>query len=81
MIWLTLGLLLMVCVVEATLHLRSKRPDQSAGRVDPEAEVKAAVELHRIRRRLDGEAVRHDQRRDASSLRREIHGVLHDDAE
>jgi membrane protein involved in colicin uptake len=46
---------------------------------DPEKVVQAAVELHRIRRRLDLADLRHRQRRDAAQLKREIADALDDD--
>ncbi|HET7060272.1 MAG TPA: hypothetical protein VFH99_03100 [Candidatus Saccharimonadales bacterium] len=39
---------------------------------DPEQAIKAAVELHKIRRRLDASLAKTEQRRNLSRLRREI---------
>jgi hypothetical protein len=40
--------------------------------VDPEQAMKAAVELHRIRRNLDVAWIKREQRRGAARVRREI---------
>lgn len=44
--------------------------------VSREAEAQAAIELHRIRRRLDVADVRAEQRRDTARLRRDLGDVL-----
>jgi uncharacterized membrane-anchored protein YhcB (DUF1043 family) len=41
-------------------------------RVSREAETEAAIELHRVRRRLDVTDIRAEQRRDLGQLRQEI---------
>lgn len=45
---------------------------------DPEAELKAALELHRIRRNLDVSLTKTDQRREADRMRRQIGEALDD---
>jgi hypothetical protein len=52
-------------------------PDESP--VDPEKAMQAAVELHRIRRRLDVADLRHREWRDARRLKREIGEALEDE--
>ncbi|HEX7245080.1 MAG TPA: hypothetical protein VF245_05890 [Solirubrobacterales bacterium] len=46
--------------------------------IDPEQEMKVAVELHRIRRNFDAAQIKSEQRRDAAQLRREIGKTLKD---
>jgi hypothetical protein len=46
---------------------------------DPEKVVQAAVELHRIRRRLETADLKTRQRRDAARLKREIAEALEDE--
>lgn len=58
------------------LVARRRRPDRE---VDPEAMMRTAVELHRIRRRLDVAYTRVEQRRESSLLRREIRKALEGD--
>jgi hypothetical protein len=43
---------------------------------DPEAELEAAVELHRIRRNLDASWTKTKQRQDGQALRRQIRETL-----
>lgn len=52
----------------------SSEPEQPP--IDPEAELKAAVELHRIRRNLDASWTKTQQRQDAEQLRRQIRDEL-----
>jgi hypothetical protein len=40
--------------------------------VDPEQAMKAAIELHRIRRNLDAAWTKSEQRREGAAVRREI---------
>jgi len=49
--------------------------------IDPEQAVKAAVELHRIRRNLDVAWTKSEQRREGAALRREIAEALDRDDE
>jgi hypothetical protein len=44
--------------------------------VDPEQAMKAAIELHRIRRNLDVAWTKTEQRREGAALRREIAKTL-----
>jgi hypothetical protein len=46
--------------------------------LDPEAAMKAAVELHRIRRNLDVALTRSEIRRDAAWMRREAEEALNE---
>lgn len=46
---------------------------------DPETELRAAIELHRIRRRFDAAWTKTEQRRDAARLRRQISEALKED--
>lgn len=72
MIWL---LALLVCGFLAYLLWRSsERPAPPP--VDPEAAMRVAVKLHAIRRRLDADWTKTEQRRDASRLRRQIAKAL-----
>ncbi len=76
MIWLVLLLLAVVLVgLSVWKHSEAPRPP-----VDPEEAVKAAIELHQIRRRLDVAWTKTEQRQDAARLRREIGGALDDGA-
>jgi hypothetical protein len=52
------------------------RENQPTPPVDPEQAVKAAVELHRIRRRLDAAWTKSEQRRDSARLRWDIAEAL-----
>lgn len=47
--------------------------------IDPEQAMKAAVELHRIRRRFDVARTKSEQRSAAASVRREIAKALKDE--
>ena len=54
----------------------SSQPDVPPEPIDPEAEMRAAVELHRIRRNLDASWTKTQQRQDGEALRREIRAAL-----
>lgn len=72
-------ILLAAIVCALTLYFRctGKEPiDRPL--LDPEAEAKAAVELHRVRRNLDTSLVKSEQRRDAERVRRSIAEALDD---
>lgn len=47
--------------------------------VDPENAVRAALELHKIRSRLDASLIKTEQRQDAARLRRQLAEILTDD--
>lgn len=68
-----------VLVVVFGLVIFQDRPVKKPETVSPEAAMQAAVELHRIRRRLDVAHIKTEQRRDSSRLRREIGEVLDGD--
>ena len=73
-------LVLLVLVVAGLLgylaHLSTEEPPPPA---DPEAELRAAVELHGIRRRLEASWLKTQQRQDAQALRRHISEALAED--
>lgn len=72
MIWLAVCLIIVgALVVFAALR---RRPVETP--VDPEVMLRAAVELHRVGRRLDVAYTKVEQRRDTSRLRREIREAL-----
>lgn len=71
MIWL-IGALAFVILVLAACLLRSRDPEP----LDPEATMKAAVELHRIRRDLDVSYTKSEQRRDASLVEHRIVEII-----
>jgi len=70
MAWLVLAALLLALVL--AVNLKRPSPSASSEDVDPEQAMKAAVELHRIRRRFDVSWTRSQQRREAARVRREI---------
>ncbi len=67
-------LVLIVCGLAAYLIWQTSEQPPSA--VDPEAALRAAAELHAIRRRLDVEQLQHEQRWDARRLKRELAETL-----
>ncbi|HSS34293.1 MAG TPA: hypothetical protein VLL27_13535 [Solirubrobacterales bacterium] len=71
MIWVLL--LLAVAFVVFLAWRNGQSPPQQR---DPEAELKAALELHAIRRRLEAAELKHQQRQDAARLRRDIQESL-----
>lgn len=65
-----LMLLLVVLVVALGYFIaKSSAPNLP---LDPETEMKTAIRLHEIRRKLDVADLKHRQRQDANRLRREI---------
>lgn len=74
MIWLVL-LLLAAGLVGLSIWKHNEAPRAP---VDPETLTQAAIELHRIRRRIDAADLKHRQRRDAVRLKREIAEALED---
>jgi hypothetical protein len=76
MAWLVLLLLVAAFVA---LIAYSRREPPVAEPVDPEQALKAAVELHRIRRNLDAAWTKQEQRRCGARLCREIAEALEDD--
>jgi hypothetical protein len=75
MTWLLLGLLL-VSLGGLIAYMWREAPPKP---VDPEAAMRAAVELHRIGRQLDAAWLKTQQRQGASRLRRDIADALDDD--
>jgi hypothetical protein len=70
-IWVIL--VLVIGTLVAAIALKERRPPEP---IDPEQAVRAAVELHAIRRRLDTAWTKSEQRRDSARLRREIAEAL-----
>lgn len=73
-------LVLLVAGVAAYL-IRQRSEPPAVSDLDPEQEMKAAVELHRIRTNLDVAWTRSEQRRAGAALRREIRKALEGDDE
>lgn len=71
MTFLMILLVLLVGAVAAYLICQSSEPS-AVNDTDPEQALKAAVELHRIRRTLDTAWAKSEQRRDGAALRRDI---------
>lgn len=67
-------LLILILLVLAGLvgYLVHQSSPPSPPPLDPEKVMQAAVDLHRIRRRLDVADLKHQQRRDALRLKREL---------
>jgi hypothetical protein len=78
MILLLIVLLLIVAFLVGYLARQSSEPPMPSD-IDPEQEMRAAMELHRIRRNLDVAWTRSEQRREGAALRREIRRALEDD--
>jgi len=79
MIAALLVLALAICGLVVYLVWRVSEPPAAAPDTDPEATLRAAADLHRIRRRLDVAGLQHQQRRDANQLRRDIAEALETD--
>jgi hypothetical protein len=71
MIWLIALVAAVSLLAFALLRSRSSAPP-----LDPEAAMKAAVELHRIRRDLDTAYTKSEQRRDAGLLEHRIVEII-----
>jgi hypothetical protein len=71
-IWLVVGLL--VGAVVALVIRREWQEDEQP--VDPGAATRAAIELHRIRRRIDVVMTKQEQRQVGTQARREIAEAL-----
>lgn len=69
-------LLLMMLLAVGLILRRPHRPPSHQPPPDPDHLQRAAVELHRIRRQREGAEVRHQQRRGAAQVKREIAEVL-----
>lgn len=76
-IWLVVGLL--VGAVVALVIRREWQDDDQP--LDPEAVTRAAIELHRIRRRIDVVMTKQEQRQAGVQARREIAEALDADDE
>jgi hypothetical protein len=76
MIWLILGVLVTCLAILVVLK------DRQGGEkpVDPAAATRAAIDLHTIRRRIDVELTKREQRQNATRARREIAEALDDEA-
>jgi hypothetical protein len=72
MIWLVFSLVIAALVV---LLIRKQWP---TGRppLDPAAATRAAIDLHAIRRKIDAELTKQEQRQNATRARREIAEAL-----
>jgi hypothetical protein len=79
MMWAALTLAVVVFIVVLVVALfRPRTPEPP---LDPEAAMQAAVELHRIDRRLDVEWTKRELRRDADELEHSIEEIIGDDDE
>lgn len=77
MIWIIPALGLLVVVGLIVWQFREPLPPPTPP--DPERLQKAAIELHRIRRRREGAELRHQQRQGAVRVKREIAEALESD--
>jgi hypothetical protein len=68
--------LLGVAFLVGYMFRQANGPSEPPGSVDPEQAMKAAVELHRIRRNLDASWTKTEQRREGAALRRDIAEAL-----
>jgi hypothetical protein len=68
--------LLVIAFLVGYLLRQASEPTAPPTDVDPEQAVKAAVELHRIRRGLDAAWTKSEQRREGATLRRDIAEAL-----
>lgn len=68
--------LLAVAFVVGYMVRQASEPSASPYDADPEQTVKAAIELHRIRRNLDAAWIKSEQRREGAALRRDITEAL-----
>jgi hypothetical protein len=71
-------LLLVIAGCLGYLLRRSSEPIDTRP-LDPETELQTALRLHDIRRKLDVADLKHQQRRDANRLRRELRETLKGD--
>jgi|GEM_PF-1805032 len=79
MVWVILILVLIVGLFIGYLIWITSEPDAPPLDVDPEQAIKAAIELHKIRSRLDVAWTKSEQRREGAHLRREISEALKSD--
>lgn len=73
---LILLLLVIAGLLGYLVHASSEEP---ASPLNPETELKTALRLHEIRRKLDVADLKHQQRQDANRLRRELRETLRGD--
>ena len=69
-------LVVFLAAVVGYLVAKSSQPDLPPPPTDPEAEMRAAVELHRIRRDLETRWTKTEQRQEAERVRRQIANAL-----
>jgi hypothetical protein len=70
-------LLVLAILVGLFLYLSSEPPPPE---VDPEEALKSAIELHKIRSKLDVALTKSEQRRDGQRIRRRIRKAFDDGA-
>ena len=73
-----LVVLLVIAGLVGYLIWKTSEPD-TPSEVDAEQAIKAAIELHKIRRNLDAAWTKSQQQRDGTRLRREIAEALKDE--
>jgi hypothetical protein len=74
-------LLALAMVVVVSIALLSLVPRKAEPHLEPEAAMRAAVEMHRVHRDLDAEWTKHELRRDADALEHRIVEVIDSDDE
>lgn len=79
MILLLIVLLLVVAFLVGYMVRQTGESPAPPEDVDPEQAMKAAVELHRIRRNLDAAWIKSEQRREGAALRRDIAEAFEDE--
>lgn len=77
--WLVAGVV--ICVLVLLLVVVVLRPRKPEAPLDPEAVMRAAVELHRIGRELDVNWTKAELRRDADVLEHRIVEIIDSDDE
>ncbi len=72
-------LILLALLVIAGLLIRKQTSRPPPVDADPEQVLRAAAELHKIRRRLDVALTRSELRSESTRVKREIASALHDE--